>query len=83
MQIYTEKADQALKTAKKISAQMNHPYTGTEHILIGLLRDKTSTAGQVLSGANVTEKGLADMIRQLIAPEGNVILEGKRDFTPC
>ena len=82
MQIYTEKADQALKTAKKISAQMNHPYTGTEHILIGLLRDKTSTAGQVLSGANVTEKGLADMIRQLIAPEGNVILEGKRDFTP-
>ncbi|MBR5509428.1 MAG: ATP-dependent Clp protease ATP-binding subunit [Lachnospiraceae bacterium] len=82
MQIYTEKADQALKAAKKISAQMNHPYTGTEHILIGLLRDKTSTAGQVLFGSNVTEKALADMIRQLIAPEGHVALAGKRDFTP-
>ncbi len=82
MQIYTEKADQALKTAKKISAQMNHPYTGTEHILIGLLRDKTCTAGQVLLGANVTEKGLTDMISQLIAPEGNTVLEGKKDFTP-
>ena len=82
MQIYTEKADQALKAAKKISAQMNHPYTGTEHILIGLLRDKTSTAGQVLFASNVTEKALADMIRQLIAPEGHVALAGKRDFTP-
>lgn len=82
MQIYTEKAEQALKTAKKISAQMNHPYTGTEHILIGLLRDETSTAGQVLLGANVTEEGLTDMIRQLIAPKGDLALAGGRDFTP-
>ena len=82
MQIYTEKAEQALKTAKKISAQMNHPYTGTEHILIGLLRDETSTAGQVLLGANVTEEGLTDMIRQLIAPKGDLALAGSRDFTP-
>lgn len=82
MQIYTEKAEQALKTAKRVSAQLDHPYTGTEHILIGLLRDASSAAGQVLANAGVTEKGLTDMISQLIAPEGTTALEGMRDFTP-
>ena len=36
MQIYTERAEQALKLARKVSAQLKHPYIGTEHILIGL-----------------------------------------------
>jgi len=82
MQFYTEKAERALKTAKKISASLNHPYTGTEHILIGLLKEPQSAAGQVLIGAGVTEKGLVDMIRQLIAPDGNILLNEGRDFTP-
>lgn len=82
MQIYTERAKQALRTAKKVSVQLDHPYTGTEHILIGLLRETASVAGQVLANAGVTEQGLVDMIRQLIAPEGGIALEGKRDFTP-
>lgn len=82
MRIYTEKAEQALKLAKKVSALLNHPYTGTEHILIGLLREPSGTAGQVLTGAGVTEKALTDMIGQLIAPEGGIALEGNREFTP-
>ena len=38
MQIYTDAAQAALRQAKRISGQMKHPYTGTEHILLGLLR---------------------------------------------
>lgn len=82
MRIYTEKAEAALRQAKRASARMDHPYTGTEHILIGLLREPESAAGQVLAGAGVTEKGLEDMIHQLIAPEGGLLLEEKRDYTP-
>ena len=48
MQIYTDAAQAALRQAKRISGQMKHPYTGTEHILLGLLREQESTAGQVL-----------------------------------
>ena len=69
MQIYTDAAQAALRQAKRISGQMKHPYTGTEHILLGLLREQDSTAGRILAGANVTEEGLMDMISQLIAPE--------------
>ena len=38
MQIYTDAAQAALRQAKRISGQMKHPYTGTEHILLGLSR---------------------------------------------
>lgn len=56
MQIYTDKAEQALKLAKKVSARLKHPYIGTEHILIGLLEETSGAAGQVLAGAGVTEE---------------------------
>ncbi len=82
MQIYTEKAEQALKLAKKVSAHLKHPYIGTEHILVGLLKVSSGAAGQVLEGAGVTEEALIHMIRQLIAPEGGELPEGKRDYTP-
>lgn len=60
-----------------------HPsYTGTEHILMGLLDEPDSTAGQVLAGAGVTPRGLAEMIDQLIAPEGMVLTEERRGYTP-
>lgn len=64
MGMYTEQAESALKRAQKLSARMRHPYTGTEHILLGLLDEKDSTAGQVLASAGVTRKGLEEMIDQ-------------------
>ncbi len=79
---YTDKAKRALDLAQKMSVKLAHPYTGTEHILLGLLAESTGAAGQVLSGAGVTEQGLIDMIRQLIAPEGNTALKERHDFTP-
>ena len=80
MGMYTEQAESALKRAQKLSARMRHPYTGTEHILMGLLDEPDSTAGQVLAGAGVTPKGLAEMIDQLIAPEGMVLTEERRGY---
>lgn len=82
MNSFTEKAEQALKQAKKVSAQLKHPYIGTEHILIGLLKVSGGTAGQVLENAGVTEEALTNMISELIALEKNMAASGSRDFTP-
>ena len=76
--IYTQKAEQALKLAKRASARLKHPYIGTEHILIGLLEEETGAAGQVLAGAGVTVEALTDMISQLIAPESGSLMEPGR-----
>ena len=79
---YTEKAKQVLKYAKKISGKFGHSYVGTEHILLGLIKQKESLAGSVLQGFGVDEAKVLDYIDQLIAPVELTTLEKKDGYTP-
>lgn len=79
---YTDKAKQVLKYAKKISEKLGHSYTGTEHILLGLIRQKESLAGSVLEGFHVDEDNVLDYIDQLIAPVELTTLNQKEEYTP-
>ena len=79
---YTDKAKQVLKYAKKISGKLGHSYVGTEHILLGLLKQKESLAGSVLEGFHVEESKVLDYIDQLIAPAELTALEKKEGYTP-
>ena len=81
-ELYTEKAKQVLKYAKKISKTLGHSYTGTEHILLGLIRQKDCLAGAVLEGFLVDENKVIDYIDQLIAPEELSLTEQKEGYTP-
>ena len=45
---FTQKAQKALLLAGKAARQLNQGYIGTEHILVGLIRENTGTAAQVL-----------------------------------
>ena len=81
-ELYTDKAKQVLKYAKKISKSLGHSYTGTEHILLGLIRQKESLAGTVLEGFQVDENKVLDYIDQLIAPVELTTLEQQSEYTP-
>ncbi|MEG0963006.1 MAG: ATP-dependent Clp protease ATP-binding subunit [Lachnospiraceae bacterium] len=73
---YTKKAKKALDLAIKMSKKLQHNYIGTEHILVGLIQEKTGVAAQVLLENKVEEKHLQELIAELIAPgEGVVLLE--------
>ena len=45
---FTKRAKQVLYYAQEEAHYFNHPYVGTEHILLGLIRDKDHVAGKVL-----------------------------------
>ena len=45
---YTEPAKEVLKKAEKIARELDHPYVGTEHLLLGLRKVYTGVAAQVL-----------------------------------
>ena len=45
---YTKKAGTALALAKQIAGELKQNYVGTEHILLGLLREETGVAARVL-----------------------------------
>ena len=79
---YTDKAKQVLKYAKKISGKLRHSYVGTEHILLGLIKQKESLAGSVLEGFSVDENKVLDYIDQLIAPVELTTLDKKEGYTP-
>ena len=81
-ELYTDQAKQVLKYARKISKSLGHPYTGTEHILLGLIRQKNSLAGSVLEGFGVDEDKVLDYIDQLIAPVELTTLEQCSEYTP-
>ena len=50
---YTEKADQALRLAAEAAQKLGNGYVGTEHLLLGLVREGTGTAAAVLRNAGV------------------------------
>lgn len=79
---YTKKAQTALSLAKETAKELRQNYIGTEHILLGLLRENTGVAARVLQDNGVEESKLISMIYDLIAP-GNYLPVRERDgFTP-
>lgn len=79
---FTQKAHAAIEEAKRTAVLLQHDYVGTEHLLIGLLREKEGVAARVLMENGVDEEKVISLINQLIAPEGGVALTQKPDFTP-
>src|SRR3990170_1637870 len=53
---FTNRAKQVIKPAKKEAQRLNHNYLGTEHVLLGLLRQTDGVAAQVLENLNVNLK---------------------------
>src|SRR5688572_18183809 len=50
---YTSRAKKVLELAMSEARELNHSYVGTEHLLLGLLREEKGIAAQVLTDANV------------------------------
>lgn len=69
---YTAKAKKAIDIATRISKSLHHSYIGTEHILLGLLKEETGVASQVLADNGVEYDKVLELIEELIAP-GNAV----------
>ncbi len=82
MQQFTDKAQAALGLAAKVARNLHQSYIGSEHILVGLLKEKTGVAAKVLLENGVSEVQLIDMIKDLIAPEGNVAMKERDGYSP-
>ena len=79
---YTEKAKKVIDIAGRTSKQMHHSYIGTEHFLIGLLKEGTGVAAKVLDENGVLLSKTIELIKELIAPEGGVALAESDGYSP-
>ncbi len=79
---FTNKALKALKLAEKASKAMHHNYIGTEHLLLGLLKEGTGVAARVLMDNKVFTEPLLELIESLIAPSGQTAVAEADGWTP-
>ncbi|MCI9546687.1 MAG: ATP-dependent Clp protease ATP-binding subunit [Lachnospiraceae bacterium] len=79
---YTRQAQEAIKLAEETAKKYKHNYVGTEHLLMGLLKQGEGTASAVLAEFHIDEEKLAGLIDKLIAPPAEVLTDGPRGYTP-
>src|SRR5580693_4049398 len=76
---YTPRVKKVIALAQKEAKQLNHTYVGTEHLLLGLLREGDGVAARVLRGLEVeieqTRKDILDELGENIRPEQKTIPE--------
>lgn len=66
----TERAQKVLAFAQEEAINLKHSNIGTEHLLLGLVKEKEGIAAKVLSNFNITDENVRDEVFNLIS-EGN------------
>ena len=79
---FTDKAQNALAQASRCARSLKQGYIGTEHILVGLLKEDTGVAAKVLADNGVETEQVMDMIRDLIAFESGVAVKDREGYSP-
>lgn len=79
---YTKQAENAIRYAAKIVKEMNHPYIGTEHLLLGLRDEYSGVAGQILAQNGVEEGSVLRLMDELIAPREDVFAGRRPEESP-
>lgn len=62
----TEGAQRALALAQEAARDMGHNYVGSEHLLLGLLREEEGAAAKALSALGITEKAAQERADELV-----------------
>lgn len=79
---YTTQAQEVLKLAAESAKLMQHPYIGTEHLLIGLSKIYSGVAGQVLDMNGVKEEDMLKIMNELVTPPEDMEISGKPMESP-
>ena len=79
---FTPSAAQAVQNAADAAGELGHNYIGTEHLLIGLVREENGIASRVLEEHDVTEDKLMELVSQLISGGDSVEVADVSDYTP-
>ena len=77
---YTKSAILALNLAKSAAVNLGHDFIGTEHILLGLVKEKEGLAGKLLEENAISEEELISLINQLISSGDNMVETINKDI---
>jgi len=78
---FTERARQVVVLAQEEARTLKHNYIGTEHILLGLLREEEGLAARVLEGLEITVDEVRGQVIRIVGA-GEEVTSGQIPFTP-
>src|ERR1051325_5982615 len=78
---FTERARQVVVLAQEEARGLKHNYIGTEHILLGLLREEEGLAARVLESLEITAEGVRGRVVEIVG-RGDEVTTGQIPFTP-
>jgi len=78
---FSERARRVLSLAQEEAQRFNHNYIGTEHILLGLVRENEGTASKVLGGLGIELNKIRSAVEFIIG-KGDTAASGEIGLTP-
>ncbi|MEK7476895.1 MAG: ATP-dependent Clp protease ATP-binding subunit [Candidatus Coatesbacteria bacterium] len=78
---FAERARKAIAYAREEAIRLDHDYIGTEHILLGIIREGNGVAVAVLENLNVDLAKLRHEVEKLVATTGGTLTLGKVEFS--
>ncbi len=79
---FTERARRVLTLAKEEARRLGHDFVGTEHIVLGILREGSGVALAVLQKMNLKADLLKEATEEIMGKGSNVLSFGEISFTP-
>lgn len=79
---FTEKANQAMNFAVSMAGELGHDYVGSEHLVLGLLKENSGVAASVLQHLGVTAERYESLLRERLTSANAPTEVGPDAFTP-
>ncbi|MGD0088610.1 MAG: ATP-dependent Clp protease ATP-binding subunit [Planctomycetota bacterium] len=79
---FTDRARKVISFARQEAERFNHDYIGTEHILLGLVKEGSGVAANVLENLDVDLEKVRLEVEKLVKPAPDVVTMGQLPFTP-
>jgi ATP-dependent Clp protease ATP-binding subunit ClpC len=79
---FTERARQVVVLAQDEARTFKHNYIGTEHILLGLLREQAGLAARVLDSLDITVEEVRSQVARIVGQGTDDVTPGQIPFTP-
>ena len=79
---FTERARKVIQLANQEASRFNHEYVGTEHLLLGLIKESNGVAANVLKSMGVELRKIRLEIEKLVRPGPDLVQMGRIPPTP-
>ena len=79
---FTDRARKVIALARQEAERLRNDYIGTEHVLIGLIKEGSGVASNILENLNINPEKVLQEIEKIAQPGSNMVTMGQLPFTP-